>query len=218
MQDDFNVHNSLAEKVAEILRTRILQGEYQIGEKLIESRIAAEFQVSRTPIRDAFRELEKEQLVEYIPNKGCFAKGFSREDMLDIFDVRREVEQLAIRRVIAQAADDDLARLDQLLGEMRWYTVQQDRPKILEANEAFHQTLYRLTGSRFIVRMMRTYQEYIQLARREALRRDENLEEIFREHEAIARAVIARDESAAVDAVAEHMRNSARRASAEWGK
>ena len=74
-----------------------------MGEKLIETRIASDLKVSRTPVRDAFRQLAKEQLVEYIPNKGCFAKGFSKKDMSDIYAVRSEVEKLAITWAIQNA-------------------------------------------------------------------------------------------------------------------
>ena len=108
-QDEISGNRSLAEEVTEILRNRILQGEYTMGEKLTENKIAAELKVSRTPIRDAFRQLEQEQLVEYIPNKGCFAQGFSKEDMRDIYAVREAVEELAIRKVI-QCADDQAIR------------------------------------------------------------------------------------------------------------
>ena len=75
---------SLAEEVTEVLRDRIINGEYKMGEKLTENKIATDLKVSRTPVRDAFRQLVKEQLVEYVPNKGCFARGFSRKDMSDI--------------------------------------------------------------------------------------------------------------------------------------
>ena len=108
-QDEMSGNRSLAEEVTEILRNRILQGEYTMGEKLTENKIAAELKVSRTPIRDAFRQLEQEQLIEYVPNKGCFAQGFSKEDMKDIYAVREAVEELAIRKVI-QCADDQAIR------------------------------------------------------------------------------------------------------------
>lgn len=98
---------SLAEEVAEVLRTRIINGEYAIGEKLMESKVANELKVSRTPVREAFGELLKEELVEYIPNKGFFAMGFTMKDMADVYDVRASVEQLAIRRAVENAGDRD---------------------------------------------------------------------------------------------------------------
>lgn len=87
---------SLAEEIVNILRVRIITGEYAMGEKLVENKIATELKVSRTPVRDAFKQLTKEKLIEYIPNKGCFARGFSEKDMRDIYAVREAVEQLAV--------------------------------------------------------------------------------------------------------------------------
>lgn len=214
--DELNGNRSLAEEVTEILRNRILQGEYEIGEKLTESKIATELKVSRTPIRDAFRQLEKEQLVEYIPNKGCFAKGFSKEDMRDIYVVRKAVEELAIRQMVYRADDDDIRQLAEQLDRMRLYTEQNSYDKLLQANEEFHKMIYSLTGSRFLNRIMKTYQEYVHLARRETLKRDEDLPQIYLEHEALFKAIAARDMEAAAAAAGEHLEASARRAMDRW--
>ena len=70
--------SSLADEIVQILRSRIINGEYSIGEKLVENKIAKELKVSRTPVREAFKQLTKENLIEYVPNKGCFAKGFEQ--------------------------------------------------------------------------------------------------------------------------------------------
>ena len=63
--------NTLTNEIADIVRERILKGEYEIGEKIKESSIAQELNVSRTPIREAFRMLEEEGLLDYLPNRGC---------------------------------------------------------------------------------------------------------------------------------------------------
>ena len=215
-QEEKNECLSLAESVAEILRDRILHGEYRIGEKLTENKIASELKVSRTPIRDAFRVLEREQLVEYIPNKGCYARGFSREDMLDIYAVRKAVEQLAIHRVIELADQESIEELSQQLAKMRFYTEQNSYEKLLQANEEFHYMIYRMTDSRFINRIMRTYQEYVHMARRETLKKDEDLPQIYLEHEEIYQAIAARDEEAAAEAVGKHLDASAQRAMERW--
>ncbi|MBQ9060491.1 MAG: GntR family transcriptional regulator [Firmicutes bacterium] len=215
-QDEMSGNRSLAEEVTDILRTRILHGEYAMGEKLTENKIAAELKVSRTPIRDAFRQLEQDQLVEYIPNKGCFARGFSKEDMKDIYAVREAVEELAIRRVVRCAGDDAIRQLESQLEKMRVYTEQNIYEKLLQANEEFHIMIYRMTESRFIVQTMKTYQDYVHLARKETLKKEEYLSEIYREHEAIYDAIAARDEAAAVEAARMHLKHSCERAMERW--
>ena len=183
-QEDMNGTRSLAEEVTEILRNRILQGEYTMGEKLTENKIAAELKVSRTPIRDAFRQLEKEQLVEYA--------------------VRGAVEALAIRKACDHADEQDIRQLGRQLEKMHFYTKQNSYEKLLQANEEFHLMIYRMTESRFIVQIMKTYQDYVHLARRESLKKEEDLPEIYQEHDAAAKAG------------EHHLEQSAKRAMKRW--
>lgn len=208
--------SSLAKEVTDVLRDRIINGEYAMGEKLIENKIAEELTVSRTPVRDAFKQLAKEQLVEYIPNKGCFAKGFSHKDMEDIYAVRKAVERLAITWAIENADEDRMDELGQQLELMNFYTQNNSYEKLLEANEQFHSMIYQMTGSRFIVQILKTYQDYVHTARKSTLKKEENLPLIFKEHEAIYKAMAAKDVEAAADAVELHMDNTARRAHERW--
>lgn len=208
--------SSLAEEVTDILRSRIINGQYEMGEKLIENKIAGELKVSRTPVRDAFKQLAKEQLVEYVPNKGCFAKGFSQKDMADIYSVRKAVEQLAITWAIENATDEDITELGQQLELMSFYTENNSYEKLLEANEKFHNIIYQMTGSRFIFRILKAYQDYVRIARKSTLKKEENLPDILSEHEKIYEAMSKRDIEAAVQAIEIHMDKTAKRAAERW--
>ena len=93
---NFSNSFSLTDEIVDIIRERILKGEYRIGEKIKETQIATELKISRTPIREAFKQLESEGLIYYIPNRGCFAKGFTKRDIEDIYAVRKALEVLAV--------------------------------------------------------------------------------------------------------------------------
>ncbi len=209
---------SLTEEITEILKGRIITGEYKVGEKLIENKIARELKVSRTPVRDAFKQLAKEQLVEYIPNKGCFARGFSRKDMEDIYEVRKAVEQLAVVWAIRNGSDEDISGLKEQLKIMNRYTKKNLYDELLTANEDFHNTVYRMSGSRFIVQVLHSYKDYVNLARKSTLAAEKNLPDIYREHVRIYEAIAVRDEAAAVEAVGEHLDGSSKRALEHWAK
>ena len=127
-----------------------------MGEKLIENKIAKELKVSRTPVRDAFKELTKDGLVEYVPNKGCFAKGFSKKDMADIYKVRTAVEQLAIEMAIENKDEETMQKLREQLEVMNFYTEQKMSDRLLQANEEFHNLIYQMTKSRFIVQVLKS--------------------------------------------------------------
>lgn len=208
--------SSLAEEVTEILRTRIITGEYEMGEKLIENKIANELKVSRTPVRDAFKQLTKEGLINYIPNKGCFAKGFTQKDMADVYAVRKAVEELAITRAVENATDENISTLKDQLDLMSFYTQHGFYEKLLQANEDFHNMIYQMTSSRFIVQVLRAYQDYVHLARKTTLSKEENLPEIYEEHVRIFEAIRDRDIERAKAEAASHLDGSARRAMERW--
>lgn len=207
---------SLAEEIVNILRVRIITGEYAMGEKLVENKIATELKVSRTPVRDAFKQLTKEKLIEYIPNKGCFARGFSEKDMRDIYAVREAVEQLAVEWAIMNRSEEKLDRLKEQLEIMNFYTTHDMIEKLLQANEDFNNIIYQMTESRFIVQALKSYQDYIHLARKGILSIKKNVEEVYSEHVRIYEAIEAGDVERAKAEVREHLRSSSRRATETW--
>lgn len=208
---------SLAEEIAEILRGRIISGQYHIGEKMTEKIISSELKVSRTPVRKAFKLLEEEGLMEYVPNKGCFARGFAKQDMRDVYAVRKAVEQIAIRWAVERITDEEIKQLSEECDLMYFYTEKKDCKKILEVNEAFHEIIYTATGSRFLGQILRSYQEYVQEARKVTVKNEENLPDICREHMEIFEAIKQRDSGKAEKLMAKHLDNSRKRAEKKWG-
>lgn len=209
--------SSLAEEIVQILRSRIINGEYSIGEKLVENKIAEELKVSRTPVREAFKQLTKEHLVEYVPNKGCFAKGFDKDDLNDIYAVRNAVERLAVEWAIKNKTEEDMADFKEQLALMARHSADGRVEEFIRAAEEMENVFYKMTGSRFIIQALKSYQEYIQLARQGMLTtRRENLQKILDEHTRVCEAIEEGDVEKAKEAVSEHLRNAAKRAEARW--
>ena len=88
---------SLSSRVFRILRENILSGKYAPDEELKEKTIGEELGVSRTPVREALRQLELEGLVTIIPNKGAYVVGISRKDIRDIYEIRSRLEGLCAK-------------------------------------------------------------------------------------------------------------------------
>lgn len=110
---NFSNSFSLTDEIVDIIRERILKGEYKIGEKIKENQIASELRVSRTPIREAFKQLENEGLIDYIPNRGCFAKGFTRRDIEDLYAVRKALEILAVEWAVNRINQAEIDKLQE---------------------------------------------------------------------------------------------------------
>lgn len=207
---------SLTDEIADIIRDRILKGEYHIGEKIKENQIATELRVSRTPIREAFKQLENEGLIDYVPNRGCFAKGFTKQDIEDIYAVRKALEILAVEWAVDRITPPEIDKLQDQCDLMEFYTTRKDGKKVLEINNDFHDIIYNSTGSRFMAQVLRSYKEYIEQTRRVIFYEQSYLEEILAEHKAILDAMKNSDKESAVKAIAEHLDGSKRRASIIW--
>lgn len=208
--------SSLTDEIVDIIRDRILKGEYKIGEKIKENQIATEFKVSRTPIREAFKQLESEGLIDYIPNRGCFAKGFTRDDIEDIYAVRKALEIMAVEWAVNRISDAQIKALQEQSELMEFYTARKDSDKVLELNSAYHDIIYDAAGSRFMAQILRSYKEYIEQTRKVILYEQAYLEEILEEHKLILEAIIARDAEGAKTAMADHLEMSQRRAKLQY--
>ncbi len=203
---------SLTDSIAGVIRGRILKGEYKIGEKIKETHVAEELRVSRTPIRKAFKELEEEGLIEYVPNKGCFAKGFTKRDIEDVYAVRKVLEELTVEWAVKRITDEEVAKMAEKCEEMQGYVDQADSARVLASNKEFHEIIYHATGSRFMSQVLRSYKEYIEQTTRPIFYEPKFLQQIVDEHRAIVDAFEKRDTEEAVAAMSQHMTNSMGRA------
>lgn len=204
--------DSLTDNIAGVIRARILKGEYKIGEKIKETHVAEELSVSRTPIRKAFKQLEEEGLIEYVPNKGCFAKGFTKRDIEDVYAVRKVLEELTVEWAVKRITDEEVQAMADKCQEMQGYVDQADSARVLATNKEFHEIIYNATGSRFMSQVLRSYKEYIEQTTRPIFYEPKFLQQIVDEHRAIVDAFEKRDTDKAVAAMSRHMTNSMGRA------
>ena len=209
---NFSNSFSLTDEIADVVRERILKGEYEIGEKIKENQIASELKVSRTPIREAFKLLENEGLIDYIPNRGCFAKGFTKQDVDDIYAVREALEELAVRWAVERITPEEITALEEQVDLMEFYS----KKKVLELNTSFHEVIYASARSRFLAQVLRSYKEYIEKTRKSIFYEQSYLEGILSEHRAIFEAIKDRDEERAVEAISKHLEASQDRAESVW--
>ena len=213
---EFSNSFSLTDEIADVVRERILKGEYEIGEKIKENQIATELRVSRTPIREALKILENEGLIDYVPNRGCFAKGFTKQDVEDIYAVREALEALAVNWAVDRITEKEIAALEEQCDLMEFYTKKKDRKKVLEMNSSFHDIIYASARSRFLAQVLRSYKEYIDKTRKSIFYEQSYLESILVEHRAILDAIKDRDKERAAAAMTKHLMSSQKRAEAVW--
>lgn len=191
-------------QVHRYIRDRILRGYYPEGARLIESSIAAELNISRTPVREALVLLVGQDLVRTVDGGG-FAVGDVRLQLQDILDIRVALESHAVAAAAANMSEDEIAQLENLCARMEALPSQEIEERA-DLNRKFHETLISASHNRRLVKMVGDYQDYFRIAQPlfdpEAIRRTQS------EHRAITQALRDRDIEKAKRLVAEHIRNA----------
>lgn len=208
--NSFDDQYSLRARVYNSLREDILNGKYNAGENLVELRIAEELNVSRTPVREAIRQLELEGLVESIPNKRVTVKGISAKDMEDIYRIRRVLEGLSARWAVEQISDDEVNELQEVYELMEFYTQKSDINQIAKLNTRFHEIIFSATKSSILRHILKDFQFYVKWARHESLSSPGRMEEALKEHLNILQAIKSRDGEEAEKYLTIHVENSSK--------
>ncbi len=199
---------NLTDRVYEELRQNILLGKYQDGEALTELGVAKELKVSRTPVREALRQLELEELVEIRPNRGAVVKGITIEDIRDIYEIRIMIESMAAARAALEAAPEDLDMLEETLDLTQFYLERENYEKLLSMDGRFHQQLYDICQSRMLRRILKDLHNYVGRSRGASLKTEGRAIESLHEHRLILEAMKNHDAEAAKARMAEHVRNT----------
>ena len=131
-------HYSLGGKVFQQLKNSILAGEFENGAELREIALAKKLGVSRTPVREALRQLEQEGLVEIYPNRGAYVKGITYKDVEDIFRIRARLEVLCAEMAVSSITHEQLDKLDEIILLSKFYEEKKDMEHLLKMESQFH--------------------------------------------------------------------------------
>lgn len=143
----------LREDIKENLIDAILRGRYKPGDRMAEAKLAKEFGVSQSPIREALRDLEMMGFVESVPFSGSFVRELSLKDMLDTYAVRAWMEAMAGRLATPNLTEEVFARLETLQERMMKQAQLDDSHEFAKADFAFHQTIVAATGNSTLIRL-----------------------------------------------------------------
>ena len=197
---------SLRERVFKSIRESILQGKYKQGDVLRETVIAKELSVSRTPVREAIRQLELEGLVYSIPNKETVVSGISEEDVEDIFMIRSRLEGLAARRAAERITETELGEMKEVLDLTEFYAGKSDIVHIGELDHRFHDIVYNAAKSKIMKQVLSDFHIYVQKTRTASLETPGRIQRLLEEHTAIYEAIQAKDGHQAEKLMDRHIR------------
>lgn len=206
---------SLHEQTYQTLRTAILSGELEAGKRLIETQLAQMLQVSRTPIREAIRQLQLENLIMADPNGALRVAALSIADAAYLYDCRIALEQLSVSAACQNATAAQLAELDWSVQQAEKTTVQQTHQltnyQLLHMDYEFHRLLAQSSSNPWLVSLLDQVFDKMALLRLRTMQHNPRVLEIKQEHRRITRAVCDRNVEAAKLAMREHLSASKER-------
>ena len=197
----------IREIVLESLRDAILNGTFKRGDRLVENDIAEKMGVSRTPVREAFRQLEIEGLAENLPRKGTVVTGLTRESILEIYEIKEVLEGLAAKLACRNMSEETLQKLRKTVTDMERFVDNKDPTIYWQIHEQFNSIiLYSCNNERLIEQMKQSY-EYLEKLRSSMLVMEERRPYAMEEHREILSAFEQKDEDMAEKATRKHAVN-----------
>lgn len=195
-------HNSLQTQVFRAIETAILDGVFAPGKNLTEAMLSEELGVSRTPVREALRQLEFEGLVRVETHKGAVVVGISEKDIRDIYAIRMQIETLAAQWAAQNVTEEELSALQENIAMQEFYFQRGDCRQLRDLDSDFHTLIYTASRSRPICLMLGSFHHYTSKARSIALVDLHRAQSALAEHQEIYEALTGRDrEKAAASAV-----------------
>ena len=199
--------SALENAIYTAIEEKILMGTFRPGEPLTEARISEETGASRTPVREALHHLERDGLIRTLPNRSAVVVGITREDIADIYEIRRRIEGMASRRAAEHITEEARRALLEIV-EMQEFFVTRGADKLKELDHAFHDAVYELCDSRILVESLSRLHRQTGFFRRRSLFADGRAAASVAEHRAIYEAIASGDAAAAERLTVEHVENA----------
>lgn len=203
---DFSASDtSLRHKVFQYIKSQIIKGTYAPGDTILETKLADELGVSRTPVREAVWLLEVEGLVEITSKKGAVVLGISPKDVADIYAMRQLLEGLAARWATTNLTDLQIKELQKICDLSEFYVQKRNTEELANLDDKFHQLIYAASGSKILNLTLKHLHEFIQPARLHSITIEDRLSHSVTEHLVLLEAFQKRDEAAAETAMTQHI-------------
>jgi len=186
---------ALYQDVAERLRQQIFSRQLEPGSWIDEMKLAAEYGISRTPLREALKVLAVEGLVTMKVRRGAYVTEMSSDDVRQVYHLLGLLESDAAAQVALQASDAQRAELQRLHDRLEKQVRQRDA--FFAANEQFHMALLEMAGNRWAAQMVADLRKVMKLNRHHSLFKQGRLADSLAEHRALMQAIAARDGEAA---------------------
>lgn len=199
---------SLRGRVYDRIREDILNGVYKEHEELKEATLGKMMDVSRTPVREALRQLELEGLVEIIPNKGARVTGITKKDIEDIYQIRYLLEGLSARWATEHITEELIEKMEETLYLTEFHAKKGNFAQVYDLDSQFHELLYEASGSKLLNNILSDFHMYVTRIRKTSLASGSRSKNSTEEHRAILEAIKERDADKAEECAHNHVNST----------
>lgn len=199
---------SLRGRVFHRIREDILSGKYKENDELKEMTIGEELGVSRTPVREAFRQLELEGLIQIIPNKGAYVTGITQKDVKDIYMIRSLLEGLCAAWATENISEELMEELEENVYLADFHVQKDHFEQVAQLDNRFHEILYIASGSKQLEHRLRDFHQYVARIRKRTLATKERSIASNNEHRMIMEAMKEKNAQKAQELANMHMINA----------
>ncbi len=192
----------------DVLKKAIITGEIPAGERIVETEYADRLHISRTPLREALRKLERDGLVEYVMRRGVVVHAFTTEDVDQIYTIRNSLEMLTLPYIIENATAEDIAALREKLAAMDALISRDDIEGLSPLARDFHTCLTAISGKNRILRVIEGQDEYIRRFSAMAIQQENRRSSAHEEHHKLVDLVEKKDLPALEELMRHHIERS----------
>ena len=196
---------ALYQEVAERLRQRIFAHELLPGTWVDEQKLAEQYGISRTPLREALKVLASEGLVILKPRRGCYVTEISPQDLDDIFPLIALLEGRCAAEAVAKMTPSDLEQLTAIHERLELSAREERIADFFEANQEFHKTIQELANNRWLLQVIQDLRKVLKLSRLHSLSLEGRLQQSLEEHRTILVALKAGDAARVEKAMHDHL-------------
>jgi DNA-binding GntR family transcriptional regulator len=172
--------------------------------RLDERQLAQDFGISRTPVREAMAQLEREGFVRSVPRRGVYVVRKTKHEVIELIQAWAALESMAARLITQSASDQDIAGLRRMFATFEGDKLHAKLDEYSEVNIAFHQALIELSGNQVLIRLAANLFTHMRMIRGATIGEDDRVERSIRDHMNIIQALEARDTDRAEDLVRQH--------------
>lgn len=205
---DLSQNRPIREVVYESIRTTLIEGRVPAGERFVEKEYSQRLNISRTPVREALKQLESENLVEYVPRVGVVVKRITKDDVIEIYKIRESLEILVAECAMENITEKEIEEIHELLDLTEKTNQQGDIEKVIELFSEFNTLIYKASKMKRLPIMISNLNTYLQRFRNISILDNDRREKALLEHRLIINSIVSKDKELAAKVIKSHLNDS----------